>query len=121
MGRSDEVDVRRMPYSEYKREWSTCRYIPGSYNKRTKTIEVVITKMDLAHNAAWYCIPHFLRQNKKWLVGFRKSMEEYLDRGSTYSEDHDGSPMWVDRVAREVNKVYFENSGRRTREFWEYE
>ena len=121
MGRSDEVEVRRMPYSEYKKEWSTCRCIPGSYNERTKTIEVIITKMDLAHNAAWHCIPHFLRQNEKWLAEFRKSMEEYLDRGTPYSEEPDGSPAWVDRVAKEVNKVYFKNSGRKLRTVWRYE
>nr|DAP27054.1 MAG TPA: hypothetical protein [Caudoviricetes sp.] len=120
-GRSDKIVVKRMPYTEYKREWGTCRYVPGSYNERTKTIEVVITKMDLAHNTAWHCIPRFLRQNKKWLAGFRKSMEEYLDRGSPYSEEPDGSPAWVDRVAREVNKVYFENSGKKLRTVWRYE
>lgn len=121
MGRSDEVDVRRMPYSEYKKEWNTCRCVPGSYNKRTKTVEVVITKMDLAHNAAWHCIPRFLRQNKKWLAEFRKSMEKYLDRGSPYSEELDGFPVWVDRAAKEVNKVCFKNLEKRPREFWRYE
>ena len=121
MGRSDEIEVRRMPYSEYKREWSTCHRVPNSYNRRTKTVEIVITKMDLAHNAAWHCIPYFLRQNEKWLAGFRKQMEEYLDRGSPYSEEQDGPPMWIDRVAKEVNKVYFKDSNRKSRTVWRYE
>lgn len=33
--------VRRMHYSEYKRDYSDCSTVEGSYDKRTKTIEVM--------------------------------------------------------------------------------
>ena len=33
--------IRRMHYSEYKRDYSDCETVEGSYDKRTKTIEVM--------------------------------------------------------------------------------
>lgn len=33
--------IRRMHYSEYKRSYSDCKTVEGSYDKRTKTIEVL--------------------------------------------------------------------------------
>lgn len=33
--------LRRMHYSEYKRDYSDCQTVEGSYDKRTKTIEVL--------------------------------------------------------------------------------
>lgn len=33
--------TRRMHYSEYKNYYSDCATVPGSYDKRTKTIEVM--------------------------------------------------------------------------------
>lgn len=36
--------LRRMHYSEYKTSYSDCETVPGSYDKRTKTIEVMTRK-----------------------------------------------------------------------------
>lgn len=33
--------IRRMHYSEYKANYSNCQTVDGSYDKRTKTIEVM--------------------------------------------------------------------------------
>lgn len=33
--------IRRMHYSEYKRDYADCETVEGSYDKRTKTIEVM--------------------------------------------------------------------------------
>ena len=33
--------IRRMHYSEYKRDYSDCETVEGSYDKRTKPIEVM--------------------------------------------------------------------------------
>ena len=33
--------IRRMHYSEYKNNYSECQTVEGSYDKRTKTIEVM--------------------------------------------------------------------------------
>lgn len=33
--------IRRMHYSEYKSNYSDCQTVEGSYDKRTKTIEVI--------------------------------------------------------------------------------
>ena len=33
--------IRRMHYSEYKNNYSDCQTVDGSYDKRTKTIEVM--------------------------------------------------------------------------------
>lgn len=33
--------IRRMHYSEYKNSYSDCQTVEGSYDKRTKTIEVM--------------------------------------------------------------------------------
>lgn len=33
---------RRMHYAEYKRNYAECRTVTGSYDKRTKTIEVLV-------------------------------------------------------------------------------
>lgn len=33
--------LRRMHYSEYKTSYSDCETVSGSYDKRTKTIEVM--------------------------------------------------------------------------------
>lgn len=38
---ADANGIRRMHYSEYKRSYSDCQTVDGSYDKRTKTIEVL--------------------------------------------------------------------------------
>lgn len=45
----DEADAKRrgivrMHYAEYKNNYSECRTVKGSYDKRTKTIEVITRK-----------------------------------------------------------------------------
>lgn len=37
-----DCTVRKMPYREYKRKYSDCTTVSGSYNKNEKTIEVYI-------------------------------------------------------------------------------
>lgn len=39
-----KTGLRRMHYSEYKNNYSDCETVPGSYDKRTKTIEVLTLK-----------------------------------------------------------------------------
>ncbi len=36
-----KTGIRRMNYSEYKTNYSDCQTVEGSYDKRTKTIEVM--------------------------------------------------------------------------------
>lgn len=36
-----KTGLRRMHYSEYKNNYSDCKTVPGSYDKKTKTIEVM--------------------------------------------------------------------------------
>lgn len=36
-----KTGLRRMHYSEYKNNYSECETVPGSYDKKTKTIEVM--------------------------------------------------------------------------------
>ncbi len=36
-----QTGLRRMHYSEYKNSYSDCKTVEGSYDKRTKTIEVM--------------------------------------------------------------------------------
>ena len=38
---SEAKGIRRMHYSEYKTNYSDCQTVEGSYDKRTKTIEVM--------------------------------------------------------------------------------
>ena len=38
---ADAKGIRRMHYSEYKTNYSDCQTVDGSYDKRTKTIEVM--------------------------------------------------------------------------------
>lgn len=42
-----KTGLRRMHYSEYKNNYSDCQTVEGSYDKRTKTIEV----MTLVHKS----------------------------------------------------------------------
>lgn len=39
-----KTGLRRMHYSEYKTSYSDCETVEGSYDKRTKTIEVLTLK-----------------------------------------------------------------------------
>lgn len=43
--------IRRMHYSEYKRDYSDCQTVEGSYDKRTKTIEVMTRRFKTARAA----------------------------------------------------------------------
>ena len=45
--------IRRMHYSEYKSNYNDCETVPGSYDKRTKTIEVMtnVSRKNNARNA----------------------------------------------------------------------
>ena len=38
---AESKGIRRMHYSEYKNSYSDCQTVEGSYDKRTKTIEVM--------------------------------------------------------------------------------
>lgn len=46
-----KTGLRRMHYSEYKRDYSDCQTVEGSYDKRTKTIEVMTRKFKTARAA----------------------------------------------------------------------
>jgi hypothetical protein len=39
---SEGCIIRRMPYWEYKKKYSDCKTVEGSYNKNDKTIEIYI-------------------------------------------------------------------------------
>ena len=41
MDKAARKGIRRMHYSEYKRDYADCETVEGSYDKRTKTIEVM--------------------------------------------------------------------------------
>lgn len=43
--------IRRMHYSEYKTNYSDCQTVEGSYDKRTKTIEVMTKVVKAARTA----------------------------------------------------------------------
>lgn len=45
-----ETGLRRMHYSEYKRDFADCEAVEGSYDKRTKTIEVMTKRFKTARN-----------------------------------------------------------------------
>lgn len=47
-----KTGLRRMHYSEYKTSYSDCETVPGSYDKRTKTIEVLTLKRKIRNSAA---------------------------------------------------------------------
>lgn len=47
-----KTGLRRMHYSEYKNNYSDCETVPGSYDKRTKTIEVMTLKRKVRNSAA---------------------------------------------------------------------
>ncbi len=46
-----KTGLRRMHYSEYKNNYSDCETVPGSYDKRTKTIEVLTFKRKIRNTA----------------------------------------------------------------------
>ena len=46
-----KTGLRRMHYSEYKRDFSNCQTVDGSYDKRTKTIEVMTKVVKTARTA----------------------------------------------------------------------
>lgn len=46
-----ETGLRRMHYSEYKSSYSDCETVEGSYDKRTKTIEVMTNRFKTARTA----------------------------------------------------------------------
>lgn len=43
-----KTGLRRMHYSEYKRDFADCMTVEGSYDKRTKTIEVMTKRIKSA-------------------------------------------------------------------------
>lgn len=49
--------IRRMHYGEYKRDYADCETVEGSYDKRTKTIEVMTLVRKSAKNAAAKIMP----------------------------------------------------------------
>lgn len=51
-----KTGLRRMHYSEYKNNYSNCETVEGSYDKRTKTIEVLTRKIKNVRNSICpYC------------------------------------------------------------------
>lgn len=46
-----KTGLRRMHYSEYKRDYANCQTVDGSYDKRTKTIEVMTKVVKTARTA----------------------------------------------------------------------
>ena len=53
--------IRRMHYSEYKRDYSDCETVEGSYDKRTKTIEVMTLVRKSAKATAAKIMPRISR------------------------------------------------------------
>lgn len=47
-----KTGLRRMHYSEYKNNYSDCETVQGSYDKQTKTIEVLTLKRKIRNSAA---------------------------------------------------------------------
>lgn len=50
-----KTGLRRMHYSEYKNNYSECETVPGSYDKRTKTIEVMTKRFKHIHASNGLC------------------------------------------------------------------
>lgn len=48
---SAKTGLRRMHYSEYKTNYSDCETVEGSYDKRTKTIEVLTLNRKIRNTA----------------------------------------------------------------------
>lgn len=46
-----KTGLRRMHYSEYKTNYSDCETVSGSYDKQTKTIEVLTLKRKIRNTA----------------------------------------------------------------------
>lgn len=38
--------VKKVKYSTYKRVYNTCKTVPGSYDSRDKTVEIIIPEID---------------------------------------------------------------------------
>lgn len=62
-----EEQTTRMPYWEYKKKWSDHKTVPGSYDSKEKTIEVIFTDDEM---------------KKKTNLGNRYSMDLYYFRFS---------------------------------------
>lgn len=49
-----KTGLRRMHYSEYKNNYADCKTVEGSYDKRTKTIEVLTLVPKIARKSMTY-------------------------------------------------------------------
>lgn len=96
---ADAAEVLETSYSDYKNNYSDCSTVPGSYDKKSKTIKVIVSKEHACKAELEKLVPpEYIQSHVSWF-------ETLWNNRSRYAKATGGKVEWVAQ-AIEVLKKY---------------
>lgn len=102
---SGDAVVKRMLYKDYKNEWAMCKTVPDTYDRETKTIDVIVSKRDRAWHDAWEIIPDKMKNDEFFAWRWKSWLFDELLKHMPVEPPED-APEWLVEVAKIINGIY---------------